>query len=54
MPRLDLGISQRKLMGVIQPEVRVPSVQFLKGDTKISLGVTGRGKETPKSSAYET
>jgi hypothetical protein len=46
MPRLDLGISRRKLTGGLQPEVQMSPAQFLKGDTKIKSWYDGKVEDT--------
>jgi hypothetical protein len=42
MPRLDLGISRRKLTRGLQPEIRMPAAKLLKGDTKIKSWYDGK------------
>jgi hypothetical protein len=54
MPRLDLGISWRKLTGRLHPEVMIPPAKFLKGDTKIKSWYDGKEGRTAKITAYET
>jgi hypothetical protein len=48
MPRLDLGISWRKLTRGLQPEVLISPAKLLKEDTKIKSWYDENGVYVPK------